>query len=275
MNAERSAAIDWPAWLARWDAQQTGYLPDREARFSAMFDALEVLLGSTFSALDVACGPGSLSRRLLARFPTARVTAVDLDPVLLAMGKACLGTMDGRLTWIEADLNEETWPEALPERPVDAALSTTAIHWLPPGRIVTLYRVLASVIRPGGVLLNGDNMRFPPQAPSFRKLAQTIADQRLAVHRARPSAQDWETYWTALRAEPALAALFAERDRRFDFRPADREAAVGSTTPRRKNLEAVVPTTLDLHRAALIDAGFQEVDVLWQSVDNRVLMAVR
>jgi hypothetical protein len=59
------------------------------------------------------------------------------------------------------------------------------------------------------------------------------------------------------------------------FRPADREAAVGSTAPRRKNLETVVPTTLDLHRAALIDAGFQEVDVLWQSVDNRVLMAVR
>lgn len=26
-----AAAIDWPAWAARWDRQQEGYLPDRVA----------------------------------------------------------------------------------------------------------------------------------------------------------------------------------------------------------------------------------------------------
>jgi hypothetical protein len=203
------------------------------------------------------------------------VTAVDLDPVLLAMGEACFGTAGGRLAWIEADLTREDWPAALPETPADAAVSTTAIHWLPPGRIVTLYRTLARVIRPGGLLLNGDTMHFPAQAEHFRKVAAAITDRRRAAHRAQSGAEDWEAYWTALRAVPALGPLFAERDRRFAWRPAEREAAIGSVTPRRAHLETVVPTTLDLHRGALLDAGFREVDVLWQTFDTRVLMAVR
>ena len=31
----------------------------------------------------------------------------------------------------------------------------------------------------------------------------------------------------------------------------------------------------DLHVAALRDAGFREVGVIWQNMENRVLMAVR
>ena len=43
--------VDWHSWLRRWDVQQTGYLPDREARFTAMFDVLEALLPDEFIAL--------------------------------------------------------------------------------------------------------------------------------------------------------------------------------------------------------------------------------
>ena len=61
--------IDWSDWLRRWDAQQEGYVPEREARFTAMFDVLAELLPTSFVALDLACGPGSISQRLLTRFP--------------------------------------------------------------------------------------------------------------------------------------------------------------------------------------------------------------
>jgi hypothetical protein len=37
-----------------------------------MFDALAALLPPSFVALDLACGPGSISQRLLGRFPDAR-----------------------------------------------------------------------------------------------------------------------------------------------------------------------------------------------------------
>ncbi len=86
MAADGAEPVDWQGWLRRWDAQQTGYVPEREQRFAVMLDALAVLLPERFVALDLACGPGSLSQRLLARFPQARSVAVDMDPVMLALG---------------------------------------------------------------------------------------------------------------------------------------------------------------------------------------------
>jgi hypothetical protein len=78
MNPEMQPEIDW---LRRWDAQQEGYVPEREARFTAMFDALAELLPASFVALDLACGPGSISQRLLApALPTfARLSQRVLD----------------------------------------------------------------------------------------------------------------------------------------------------------------------------------------------------
>ncbi len=96
MNTEMQPEIDWADWLKRWDAQQEGYVPEREACFTAMFDALAELLPASFVALDLACGPGSISQRLLARFPDAQAIAVDIDPVMLAVGRGTLtGTSAG------------------------------------------------------------------------------------------------------------------------------------------------------------------------------------
>src|SRR5271165_6865287 len=104
MTEAEASAIDWHQWLRRWDRQQAGYLPFREERFDAMFDALEALLPPDFIALDLGSGPGSLSQRLLDRFPRARSVAVDQDPVLLAIGQGSLGDVGGRLRWVDADL---------------------------------------------------------------------------------------------------------------------------------------------------------------------------
>ena len=75
--------LDWQDWMHRYDQQQSTYLPDREQRFTVMLDVLETLLPEYFVALDLACGPGSMSQRLLSRFPQARCVAVDIDPILL------------------------------------------------------------------------------------------------------------------------------------------------------------------------------------------------
>ena len=47
--------VNWPTWLQRWDVQQTGYLPDREARFNVMLDVLDILMPAEFVELDLAC----------------------------------------------------------------------------------------------------------------------------------------------------------------------------------------------------------------------------
>jgi SAM-dependent methyltransferase len=178
MNADVRQQIDWLDWLRRWDAQQEGYVPEREARFTAMFDALAELLPASFVALDLACGPGSISQRLLARFPGARAIAADIDPVMLAIGRGALGTVDGRLRWIEADLASPDWLDALGETQVDAVLGTTAPHWLTPEPLTRLYHDLSRLLRPGGLFLNGDNLAFSPALPTFARLTQRVLDEQ-------------------------------------------------------------------------------------------------
>jgi hypothetical protein len=74
----------------------------------------------------------------------------------------------------------------------------------------------------------------------------------------RQGLEDWERWWEALQAEPPLRELFSERQRRFGWKTSGWHAPI-----------------FDLHVAALRDADFREVGVIWQNMENRVLMAVR
>lgn len=256
-----------PAWtdlLDRWDAQQGVYIEGRERAFDAMLSVLDALLPADIIALDLAAGPGSISKRLLERRRNARSVAVDLDPVLQAVGKGALGDMGGRLRWVTADLRQPSWTEQLEERSFDAVLSSTATHWLEPPTLAALYQSLAELVRPGGVFLNFDG--FPPAraATSSGKAAKAVyrARQERALERGAEAWQDW---WDALRAVSALNESFAERDR--IFAPARGRIFSGSD---REN-----GATLEYHEAALVEAGFSEVDVVWQDFHKKILLAVR
>ena len=127
-----------------------------------------------FVALDLACGPGAISQRLLQRFPQACCIAVDLDPFLLTIGRQTLGDMDGRLRWVEVDLNMPAWIEALGVTQVDTVLSTTALHWLRNDVLARVYHQLAQLLRSGGVFLNGDHMKFAAHLETFNQVVATL-----------------------------------------------------------------------------------------------------
>jgi SAM-dependent methyltransferase len=249
--------FDATEWLARWDKQQEGYLPFREDRFNVMFDALEAVLPESFVAVDLCCGPGSLSERMLKRFPEARSIAVDLDPVLLKIGREVHGDFDGRLKWVETDLNQEGWVAELGVDEVDAVLSTTALHWFQPETLVRLFRDLGKLIRPGGLFLNGDHMGFPPHLDTFRRVSERVTKRDQATASA-DGVEGWQAWWDAIAAEPGMDELIAERKRRF---PSVDDHGV--------------ETLLEFYESTLREAGFREVGTIWQRFDDRVLMAVR
>ena len=251
-------SVDWQRWLQRWDAMQTAYLPEREQRFTIMLDVLETLLPETFVAVDLACGPGAISQRLLDRFPHARCIAADYDPVLLALGQSALGEREGRLRWVEADLRDPGWLTRLGEERVDAVLSTTALHWLEVGDLARLYHQLGELVRPGGVVLNGDHLHFAPHLPTFHTLVAAMQQRQHAQAFERQAAEGWRQWWQALEQEPVLQPLLAERARRFSQHTDDDRAPI-----------------LEVHEAALHDAGFREVGVIWRNLDDGVLLAVR
>ena len=204
--------LNWQDWMQRYDQQQSTYLPDREQRFTVMLDVLDTLLPEHFVALDLACGPGSLSQRLSARFPQARCVAVDIDPILLLLGQQVLFDMQGRLRWVEADISEPSWQSRLGEEHVDAVVTTTALHWLPVGELLELYRQVGVLVRPGGVVLNGDGFGFAPHLPSFSTVTEHGQAQWAAMARAAEK-EDWEAWWDQLRREPGMEPFFAERAR--------------------------------------------------------------
>lgn len=259
MSTNAKSVVDWPGWLRRWDVQQVGYVPEREARFSAMFDALAGLLPETFVALDLACGPGSISQRLLARFPGAQAIAVDIDPVMLAVGRAVLGTVDSRLSWIEADLAAPNWQRALGEQKVDAVLSTTALHWLEPAALARVYGDIYRLLRPGGLFLNGDHMSFGPALPTLARLSDSdLNAQWTDTSFAARGIETAEQWWAAIAREPGLESLLAAR-----------------TQILAKKKQPDSRLGFDAHVRALREAGFREIGTIWQVLSDRVLVAVR
>jgi SAM-dependent methyltransferase len=254
--------MDWADWLERWDRQQARYLVDREERFAAMLDVLDVCLGREFVALDLACGPGSISRRLIERFPSSRTIAVDTDPVLLAIGQGALGDMDGRIAWLKEDLTDPRWidrvAEGLGGRPLNAVLSSTALHWLAGDVLARVYQQAAGLMPQGAVLMNADHMQFGPHQPMLRELASELKSRSEAAAMAANPGEDWAAWWAALEREPELAELFAERERRFAWR--DRQW---------------IRPSYEFQVGALLEAGFREVGTIWQRRDNRVLLAIK
>jgi trans-aconitate methyltransferase len=259
MGFEMQPEVDWPDWLRRWDAQQEGYVAGREARFAAMLDVLDALLPARFVAVDLGCGTGSISQRLLQRFPEARAIAVDMDPLMLAIGQGALGTVDGRLSWIRADLASTDWLRALDDTRIDAVLSATALHWLEPEPLIRLYHELGRILPTGGVFLNADHLAFGSEKPALARLSQRVLDDQWtdAAFAAR-GIETAEQWWDAVAAEAALAPLLSEREARLATKSRP------TSTP-----------DFDAHVAALHDAGFREVGSIWQTLSNRVLLAVR
>lgn len=259
MDKFASAEVDWVDWLSRWDEQQTGYLPYREMRFEAMLEILGQLLPPHFTAVDLASGPGSISQRVLARFPHAECIAADYDPLLLALGQAALGDADGRLRWVELDLVEDVdLKDALGVEQVDAVLSTTALHWLPVDSLVRVYEKVGRFVREGGLVLNGDNIPFAPHLSAFQKVANRVREREEKAGFGEDGREDWEEWWDALTDIPVTQELAVERERRFGSRPR------GFPSP-----------VVDVHEAALRHAGFRQVSTIWQRFDDRIIMAVK
>jgi trans-aconitate 2-methyltransferase len=96
--------------------------------------------------LDAGCGTGRVTTLLLERLPGGRVIALDGSSAMIAEASARFAD-EPRVELVVADLTQP-----LPiDGPVDAILSTATFHWITDH--ASLFRNLASVLRPGGQLV--------------------------------------------------------------------------------------------------------------------------
>jgi SAM-dependent methyltransferase len=254
---DRRAERDGAEWVRRWDQQQQHYMGNREERFGVILDVVDEVAGSRPTAvLDLCCGPGSLAVRVLSRFPETAVVALDNDPVLTLLGRRAYGDQGGLLTWVEADLRQTGWTDAVADRaPFDAVVSTTALHWLDAEPLRSAYAGAAALLRPDGVVVNGDHF-FEPEHPRLSAV-------QARLRRSADGDDDvWRAWWADLSAAAAddheLAAAFADRARRDAEHP-----------------DSTVAPPMAEHVEALRRAGFDDVGTVWQYGDDRVLVAMR
>jgi SAM-dependent methyltransferase len=240
-------------WIDRWDRQQEGYVPDREGRFTAIIDAVVAVADRPDPLiLDLGCGPGSLSVRLLDRLPGATVIAIDADPLLLELGRTAHADLPG-LRFATADLREPGWAGGLGlDRPAAAAVSSTALHWITRAVLPTVYGEVASVLRPGGLMLNADHMRVADG--TLRNLERAVYERQRERVRGVGLPEDWESWWEAVGDDPTLADLW--------------RAPVSDHNGEESD-------TLAAHVEGMRAAGFQEIGTLWQFGGDRVLCGVR
>ncbi|MGW0628284.1 class I SAM-dependent methyltransferase [Streptomyces sp. NPDC002758] len=249
-----TTGADWAAWQESWDRQQEWYMPDREERFRIMLDMVEALVGTAPRVLDLACGTGSITARLLRRFPGATSTGVDLDPALLAIAR---GTFEGdeRASFVTADLKDPDWATRLPYDSYDAVLTATALHWLHSEPLAALYGQVAGLVRDGGVFMNADHM-IDDTTPRINAAERAQRHARMDQAK-RDGALDWADWWQVAAQDPVLAGPTA---RRFEIYGEHADDDMPSAA---------------WHARVLREQGFGEARTVWCSPSDTLLLALK
>ncbi len=124
--------------------------------------------------LDVGCGTGRLTERLLDRVPRGRVIGIDQSSNMVRVARDYLQPKGSRVHLVVADAS------SLPiQEQADAVFSTATFHWVLDHR--RLFRSLHGALKPGG--------RLVAQCGGARNLARmhhrtegVMADPRFAAH---------------------------------------------------------------------------------------------
>lgn len=246
----------------RWDAQQTGYIRHRAERFATIARVVAAIAADVERprVLDLAGGTGSLGRAVLEAVPNAQVVVADKDPALVAIAHD-IADADERLEVAELDLAAEGWwrHPLIAAAPFDAVVSSTALHWLQPSTLVEVYGRLADLVRPGGIVLNGDHLSYDEHAePTLRAIA-AADDERVQRETFSGDVDTWDQWWDAVAAHPRYAAAIARREGVWGD-------AIRVAPPK---------VSLEFHLSALRSAGFAETGTVWRYLDDLVLYAVR
>ncbi|WP_438296551.1 class I SAM-dependent methyltransferase [Streptomyces sp. HUAS TT7] len=229
-------------------------MPDREERFRVMLDMVEACAGPAPRVLDLACGTGSITDRLLKRFPDAVSTGVDLDPALLAIAEGTFAG-DPRVTFVTADLKDSGWVGLLPYDSYDAVLTATALHWLHSEPLAALYGQVAGLVRDGGVFMNADHM-IDPATPRINAAERALRHARMERAKAA-GAVDWADWWALAAEDPVLAGPTAKRYEIYG-----------------EHADGDMPSA-GWHAETLRAAGFAEARPVWASPSDTLLLALK
>jgi tRNA (cmo5U34)-methyltransferase len=170
-----STAATFNAHASTYDEQRRRLIPCYDDFYGSAVEALR----TPKNVLDLGAGTGLLSRHIRAAHPNVELTLTDSASAMLDGARRQFGDT---ATYVEADLTE-----ALPEGPWCAVVSALAIHHLSDADKRDLFARVRSVLKPGGVFVNAEQIAGP---------TKYFDDRNEAWHKRRAleagaSEQDW------------------------------------------------------------------------------------
>ncbi len=246
--------------LERWHKQQTGFIKYRTLKIEMMATVVSHVGGEAPKVLDLACGPGALTDFILKQNPNAEIIAVDKDPLLLAIASDVYRN-DNRVTVLEVDLDHRNWVDTVTSfcnRPFDAVVSATALHWLEPHILTNVYIDLYHLVRDGGIVMNSDSLYHHQ---SYKPMMRALSDKLEREHEENSFgiiADSWDHWFALAESYPDYADAVEHRKQVW---------------PQEKR--QFPNATLGFHLEALRSAGFREVDTIWQYFNDTTVYAFR
>jgi trans-aconitate 2-methyltransferase len=123
---------------------------------------LEYLPPDAQSLVELGCGTGNLSLRLLATFPRATLSFVDASPEMIALTRSRVDQEKSSTAANLCFLVQRFEELDVPERPVDVVVSSISLHHVQDK--ARLYARLRSLMKRGGRFCFADQLRGEPES---------------------------------------------------------------------------------------------------------------
>lgn len=202
-------------------------------KYDEMLDVLAGCISSTNNRiLELGCGTGELSLKVLQRYPSAEIVALDYSPRMLDFARAKIESAGYGARWTGIELDFGEWASnpnfsGLRDK-FDGCISSLAIHHLDNEMKLQLFERIYESLNPDGCFWNADPM-----------LAESARMQK--VYQA--AREDWATSQgeklTAIRGSVGMSVSY------------------GYSNPDRL-------ATLYAHLEMLAQAGFEAIAVPWK-----------
>src|SRR5579883_3482014 len=146
--------------------------------------------GDEFTIVDLAAGTGMAARAIMDAYPNCKAVLADFSGAMMSEGAKVLEPYEGRYRYVEFDLRQSVWPEGIPV-PMDAAITSQAIHHLPDERKASLFREVFERLKPGGWYVNYEPFKAPDPAVEYTwQRVNDRFDPSLAYKRTHRSPQE-------------------------------------------------------------------------------------